>query len=158
MEIKMKLLKWKFVLSIILIAITILNTSCEDDPVVPQEEHLKAIGMVFYTSGIEVARILRGETTDTLTAPVGGLSDHFDIKFIDENEEEIDPPSTETQTLAWEYDDNSIADIMQHEGEEGSFEFHIEGLKVGETNIEFFVMHNDHHDFRSGKIPVRIED
>ncbi len=151
-------LKEKSILFILLIAISIFTTSCEDDPVIPQEEHLKAIGMVFYTSGIEVARVLRGVTTDTLTAPVNGLSDHLNIKFINEEEKEINPPSTETQTLAWEIGDNLIAGIKQHDGEEGSFEFHVKGLKVGETSIEFFVMHNDHHDFRSGKIPVRIEN
>ena len=139
-----------------LLTIFIFATACEDDPVAPQEEHLKAIGMVFYDSGIEVARILRGVTSDTLKAPLGGLSEHYDIKFIDENENEFDPPSTETQTLAWEFDDSAIADIWQHEGEEGSFAFHLQGLLVGETNIEFFVMHNDHNDYRSGKITVKV--
>lgn len=154
----MKLNKFleKIILLFSLITITIFTTSCKDDPITPQEEHLQAIGMVFYTSGIEVARILKGVTSDTLTAPVGGLSDHFDIKFIDANEQEFDPPSTETQTLAWEFGNASIADIWQHEGEEGSFAFHLKGLETGTTNIEFFVMHNDHHDYRSGKIPVKI--
>ena len=146
----------RIVLLFSLLTILAFTTACEDDPVAPQEEHLEAIGMVFYDSGIEVARIIRGVTSDTLKAPLGGLSEHYDIKFIDESENEFDPPSTETQTLAWEFEDVSIADIWQHEGEEGSFAFHLQGLLVGETNIEFFVMHNDHNDYRSGKIPVKV--
>lgn len=132
--------------------------SCkEEDPITPQEEHFEAIGMVFYDSGIEVARILRGVTSDTLVAPEGGLSGHLDIKFINEDEKIIAPPDDEDKKLAWVIDDNTIADIFQHEGEEGSFEFHLEGLKIGNTKIEFFVNHEDHMDYRSGKIPVRIE-
>jgi len=146
----------RIVLLFSLFTIFTFTTACEDDPIAPQEEHLEAIGMVFYDSGIEVARIIRGVTADTLKAPLGGLSEHYEIKFIDENENEFDPPSTEYQTLAWEFEDATIANIWQHEGEEGSFALHLQGLLVGETNIEFFVMHNDHNDYRSGKIPVKV--
>lgn len=151
-------IKKKVILILSLITILLFTASCEEDPIAPQEEHLKAIGMVFYTSGIEVARIIKGVTSDTLTAPTGGLSDHIDIKFIDEEEKEFSPLSTATQTLAWEFENNSIADVWQHEGEEGSFEFHLKGLETGETNVEFFVMHNDHSDYRSGKIPVKVKN
>ena len=147
----------KLLIFLSIFALTIFNTACEDDPVAPQEEHLKAVGMVFYTSGIEVARILRGETTDTLFAPLNNLSDHLDVKFFDEDEKIINPP-TEHQTLSWEIVDPTIVDIWQHDGHEGAFEFHTEGLKIGETEIEFFVMHNDHSDYRSGKIPVRVKE
>ncbi|MDX1702450.1 MAG: hypothetical protein R3250_17610, partial [Melioribacteraceae bacterium] len=69
----------------------------------------------------------------------------------------IDPPEGEEQILAWEFDDPEIAGIWQHEGEEGGFEIHLEGLSEGETHVEFFIMHEGHADYRSGKIPVRIE-
>lgn len=139
-----------------LIFVLILITSCNEEPIAPQEEHIQAKGMVFYSSGIEVARIETGKTNDTLTAPVGGLSDHIEIKFIGEDELEFSPAEDAPQSLAWEIENPSIADIWQHEGEEGAFEFHLEGLLVGETSIEFFAMHNDHSDFRSGNIPVKI--
>lgn len=147
----------KLLLSLSIVILTVFSIGCEDDPVAPQEEHLKAIGMVFYSSGIEVARILRGETTDTLFAPLDSLSDHLDVKFFDENENIVESP-TEHQELNWVFDDPTISDIWQHPGEEGAFEFHLEGLKVGETEIEFFVMHNDHSDYRSGKIPVKVTE
>jgi hypothetical protein len=113
--------------------------------------------MVLYDSGIEVARILRGITTDTLITTEGGMTSHLDVKFIDENEKIINAPDTEHHNLDWEIDDPTIAGIWQHEGEEGSFEIHLEGLKEGETMIEFFVMHEGHADYRSGKFPVRID-
>jgi hypothetical protein len=147
----------KIILLFTLIAIVSFTGACSEDPIAPQEEHVKAIGMVFYSSGIEVARISKGVTEDTLKVPLGGLSDHFDIKLIGEDEKEFDPPSTDSQYLSWEFGDPLVADIWQHEGEEGSFAFHLKGLQSGETSVEFFVMHNDHSDFRSGKIPVKIE-
>jgi len=128
----------------------------KDDPVTPQEEHFEAIGMYFSTSGIKLAQILRGETTDTLVAPLGGLSDHINIQFFDENENIIDPPSDEDKHLDWAIDDESVVEVFQHEGEEGGYEFHLRGLKEGVTNIEFFVVHVDHNDYRSGKIPVKV--
>ena len=147
----------KLAISLSIVILTVFSIGCEDDPVTPQEEHLKAIGMVFYSSGIEVARILRGVTTDTLFAPLDTLSDHMDVKFFDEDENIVDAPTT-AQSLSWEFVDPMIAQVWQHPGEEGAFEFHLKGLKVGETEIEFFVMHNDHSDYRSGKIPVKVKE
>ena len=149
-------IKKKVILILSLVTILLFTTSCEEDPIAPQEEHVEAVGMVFYSSGAEIARTYAGETESKFFVPVGGLSDHIDIKFINEDGDEFTVDEEDTQTLAWEFDDPTIADIWQHEGEEGAFEFHLQGLIVGETNIEFFVMHNDHSDFRSGKIPVKV--
>ena len=146
----------KIAILLSLIFVLLISTSCSEDPIAPQEEHIQAKGMVFYSSGIEVARIETGETNDTLTAPAGGLSDHIEIKFIGEDGLEFSVSEDAPQSLAWEFVNPSIADIWQHEGEEGAFEFHLEGLLVGETSVEFFAMHNDHSDYRSGSIPVKI--
>lgn len=153
----MSILKKRFLVFALLIFTLISFTACDknDDPVTSQEDHFEAIGMMFRTSGIEVASILRGVTTDTLKGPEGAIGDALDITFFDENENEIAPPSN--PALSWEIDDPSIFEIWQHPGEEGGFEFHVKGLKEGESHIEFFIMHEGHSDFRSGKIPVKIE-
>ena len=71
--------------------------------------------MVLYDSGIEVARILRGITNDTLVTTEGGMTSHMDVKFIDENEEIIDAPEADHHELSWEFDSPEIASIWQHE-------------------------------------------
>ena len=141
---------------IIIISISFAGCS-EDDLVTPQEEHFEAIGIVLYTSGIQIASILRGVTSDTLKVELGQDSDHIDVKFYNEDEVIVDPPSDTEKTFAWEIDNESLVTINQHEGEEGGFEFHLEGLAQGITQVEFFIDHEGHHDFRSGKIPVEIE-
>ena len=133
---------------------SIFTISCDDDPISPQSEHFEAIGMYISSSGMEIASILRGETDDTLYAVLGELTDHMDAQFYDEDENIVDPPDDEDSWLSWEIDDENIVEVWQHEGEEGGFEFHLRGLQEGQTNIEFMIMHVDHADFRSGKIPV----
>ena len=140
----------------LLLIILLFISACSEDPIAPQKEHVKAVGMVFYTSGIEIARVFKGVTEDTLTVASGSLSDHIDIKFIAEDGTEFSVDKEAPQTLAWEFGNSSIANIWQHEGEEGSFAFHLRGLQEGNTDVEFFVMHVDHSDFRSGKIPVKV--
>lgn len=143
---------------IVLLIISVIFISCdEDDPVSPEEDHFEAIGTVFYESGIEIARILRGVTEDTLKVSEGARSGHIEVKFIDEDENIVDPPSDEDQKLTWEFDDQTIAGVWQHEGEEGEFEFHLDGLEEGDTHVEFFITHGDHSDYRSGKIPVKVD-
>lgn len=132
-------------------------SGCNEDDPIPAEEHFEAIGVYLHDSGIEIASILRGVTDDTLVAPAGGLSGSLNVQFYNENEEIINPP-TGGQTLGFEVGDTSIAGIFQHPGEEGGFEFHLRGKQAGVTYVELFVLHEGHSDFRSGQIPVRVED
>jgi hypothetical protein len=151
------ILKYFYILLFIGTILFSVNGCSDDDPIVPAENHFEAEGIVFLQSGITVASIFRGVTTDTLIAPEGGRSDHFNVKFYDENQSVIDPPSEADKTLAWEIDNETILAVWQHPGEEGGYEFHLDGLAEGNTNIEFFIMHEGHSDYRSGKIPVRVE-
>jgi hypothetical protein len=150
--------KFRFFALYILLIGLFLYAGCskDDDPVSSQDEHFEAIGVYLSSSGIKVGAILRGETSDTLYAPLGGLSDHIDVQFYDKNENIIDPPSDEDHSLAWAIDDTSMVEVWQHPGEEGGYEFHFRGKKAGTTFIEFFVYHGDHSDFRSGKFPVKV--
>lgn len=134
-----------------------LLVSCSDDPVTPQEDHFEAEGIVFLQSGIRIAEIFRGVTTDTLLAPRGALSAGIDVKFYNSNKEMINPPDPADQSFAWQIDNPAIVEVWQHPGEEGGYEFHLRGLADGNTQIEFFIMHEGHADFRSGKITVVVE-
>jgi hypothetical protein len=149
--------KLKYILY--LVAISLLITACsddDDDPLTPAEDHFEAIGMQFSNSGIVLASILRGVTTDTLEAPLNAISDHYEIMFYNDDEQLIDPPEEDHYSLGWEIADPSKLEVWQHEGEEGGFEFHLRGLDEGITTIEFFIVHEGHNDFRSGQIPVEI--
>lgn len=133
-----------------------LFIACKDDPLDPHKDHFEAEGIVFYQSGIKVAEIFRGITQDTLFATAGQRTTHFEVKFYNPNRQEIDPPTDEHHSFAWEIQDTSIVGVWQHPGEEGGFEFHLDGKIQGITQIEFFIMHEGHPDFRSGKIPVKV--
>ncbi|WP_337872860.1 hypothetical protein [Ignavibacterium sp.] len=144
------------ILPILILSLSIFIFSCKDDPLEPKLDHFEAEGIVFYQSGIKVAEIFRGVTQDTLFAQVGQTSVHFEVKFFDSSKNEMDPPDHTKQPFAWEIQDTSIVGIWQHPGEEGSYEFHLVGKQLGVTNIEFFIMHEGHADFRSGIIPVKV--
>ena len=147
----------KYILILITFFFVPLTSCDEDDPVTPAEEHFEAEGVILKSSGIKIAEIFQGITNDTLRAPANAIGDHMDVKFYNSAKEEIEPPNDENMSLGWEIDDKDILDIWQHEGEEGGFELHLKGLKAGSTNIEFFVLHHDHKDYRSGKFPVNVE-
>ncbi|MBE0643635.1 MAG: hypothetical protein IH600_06110 [Bacteroidetes bacterium] len=148
----------RFVLPVFSLFLLFLVTACgEDDPIIPQEDHFEAIGVVLRTSGIPVAAILRGETADTLRAKVGVLGDHIDVFFYNDDEQIVDPPADPNKTLAWEIGDPTMLTVVQDSAATGKFEFHLRGEKVGATTLELFIMHEGHSDFRSGKIPVAID-
>jgi hypothetical protein len=140
----------------IFMIIGLILVSCKDDPLEPDMDHFEAEGIVFYQSGIKIGEIFRGITQDTLFARVEETSVHIEVKFFDTNKNELDPPHHTKQPFSWEIQDTTIVGIWQHPGEEGSYEFHLVGKQTGITNIEFFIMHEAHADFRSGKIPVKV--
>ena len=151
----------KYVQPFLVVAfISVFFFSCkeEDSPLPPQEDHFKAEGIVFMESGIIIADIFRGVTNDTLFAPKGGMTTGIDVKFYDGNKNVINPPDKSKQKLSWEFVNNTLASVWQHPGDEGGYEFHLKGLAVGTTQMEFFVMHEGHADFRSGKITVVVRD
>ncbi len=133
----------------------------KNDPTAPQQDHFEAEGIVLVDSGVRFFYMFRGQIdtsegkVDTLVIPVG-LSPHWEIKFLDENEQEIDPPDDANKSFGWVIADPSIVEIYRHDGQE--WEFHLNGLKVGETTIEFRVMHNDHYDFHTPTIPVSVRN
>lgn len=143
---------------IIFIISTLSLMSCKEDPLTAEEDHFEAIGMaIFDASGKMVVKILRGVTADTLKGEVNKRSDHFDVKFFDGSEKLIDPPDSEESKFKWAIDNPSLLSLYQHPGEEGGFEFHIDGKNSGNTHIEFFIEHEGHNDYRTGKIPVQIK-
>jgi len=148
-------------ISLFLLLITsfaFLSCGKKEDPLSSPEDHFQAIGLaVLDASGKIIVKILRGETSDTLYAAVNYRSDAFFVEFYDRNEKLIEPPKSKNQILTWKIDNESIVKVYQHEGEEGGYEFHLDGLRVGTTLIEFFLEHDGHNDFRSGKIPVVVK-
>ncbi len=143
-------------LPILLLVFTIISCS-KDEPLAPEEEHFEAEGMVFYESGIKIVEIFRGVTRDTFFVPLNQMTSGIEIKFLNPEKKEIDPPDYKKKPLGWSISDTSIVSVWQHKGEEGNYEFHLFGKKPGITLIEFFVLHEGHPDFRSGKIPVKVQ-
>ncbi|MBX3007876.1 MAG: hypothetical protein KF816_07595 [Melioribacteraceae bacterium] len=147
-------------LAVFIISLVVLQfNGCQkdDNPLAPEEDHFEAIGMLIYdASGKQVVKILRGVTTDTLHAESGKISDHFTVKFYNDEEKIVSPPESEHLKFNGKIDNETIAKFWQHPGEEGEFEFHIDGKIKGKTLIEFFIEHEGHADYRTGKIPLQI--
>lgn len=144
-------------LSILVLLFSVLFSACgEDDPVTPQDNHFEAIGVALYRGDVLHASILRGETNDTLRAAVGVTGEDYDVRFYNEDEHIVEAHDDEV-TFSWEIGDTSVVEVVQESGKEGKFEFRLRGLKAGSTVIEFFILHEGHSDFRSGKMPLVVE-
>ncbi len=140
---------------ILLFAIWIAGCKKEDNVVAPQEDHFKAEGVYLSTSGIPVASIFRGESTDTIKVPLNNSTDHMDVKFFDPSRNVINSPAEAEKKLSWSIGDTSMVEIWRHDGEE--YEIHFRGKKAGMTTVEFFITHEGHNDFRSGNLKVLVQ-
>ena len=134
-------------------------------PVYVVEEHsshFNAEGLVIIESGVRFFRYYQGEIdsgegrASELTAPIG-LTPHWRIMFLDEHGDEKDPPDDPEFTFGWTIANPDVLEVVQDEGDEGTFEFHLRGLQEGETTIVFEVWHEGHVDYRTRPIPVHVE-
>lgn len=142
---------------ILLSLITLTGCKSEDNIVNPQEEHFEAEGVVLQSSGIKIASIFRGVTTDTIKVPVGEYPDHIDVKFYNANQAVINPPSDPDKKLAYSIADTTVVTLWQHADEAGGYEIHLRGKKPGITTMELFIKHGEHSDFRSGNFTIRVD-
>ena len=149
----------KNLLYILLAAILVFSVSCsEDNPSEPHEEHFEASGLVLIKSGDRFFRVFNGEiTSDTkvLEVPFEDLTDHYEVMFLDENGDDLAPPTDEDFALVIIAEDPTITEMFQDEP--GEWEFHLRGLAKGTTNIEIKVKHIDHFGFTTPKIPVEVK-
>lgn len=156
----------RYIVLIIFIPLITFFIGCKEDsnPTTPQTPHFEAEGLVIQDVTKKVifavyqGKVLREFNgimlMDTLIAPLNALSDHYDVKFLNDKKEIIAAPSDKDHTFGFSIDDKSILDIYQHT--QGEFAFHLKGLKIGKTTVEFMINHLGHADFKTPKIPVKV--
>ncbi len=139
----------------VLLAILLLSCSKETNPTEPDMDHFKAYGLILESSGQRILTYFNLKSKDTLYVPIG-LTPHYEVKFLDKDSVIIEPPKDKDKKFGWVIADTSMLEVYRHGDDE--WEFHLKGKKVGATLIEFQVLHNDHPDFKTIKIPVIIRD
>lgn len=146
----------KYMFLVVVIAALVFNGCSESNPVDHDDDHARGVGIKITQSGATVVSYKYDEpVVGALTAKVGELSPAYDFQLIDEDGDAY-TPSTDHHELRWEIANTSIAELWQHEGEEGGFEFHVRGLAAGSTTVVFKVYHEGHADFVSKAVPINI--
>lgn len=140
----------------IIIALNLAGCDEDSNPVKDPSPHFEAVGIILLESGVEIFRYFKGNISDTLKSPIG-LTPHWKIKFLDDNQNTLEAPSDADKSFGWDIQDSSVLGVWQHPGEEGSFELHLRGKKSGLTHIKFQVLHNGHVDFTTQYIPVLVQ-
>ncbi|NTW50492.1 MAG: hypothetical protein HGB19_12340 [Chlorobiales bacterium] len=153
-------------LSVLILAFSMFSTfGCsDDDPVSTNGQHFDAAGVYITSSGVPVWDYFGPDYTagdasaykDTISIMVGD-NGHWKVQFYDNQKHIINAPSDANKFLAFEFEDTTVAQAWWHPGEEGTFDFHMKGLKDGLTKVKIKVMHVDHPDFTTLWIPVVVK-
>jgi len=136
----------------------------EENPVTPPSEHFEPEGWVIRDAtqkpilvvfqGIILKNFKGVEIKDTLYAPLNALSPHYSIRFLDANQNLMNPPSGNDHRLGWKIVDTSYLAVIQDSPTDWAF--HLKGKKEGMTKLELQVMHGSHSDVITPPIPVVI--
>ncbi|MGQ9820094.1 MAG: hypothetical protein ACUVQ1_09275 [Candidatus Kapaibacteriales bacterium] len=143
-------------LFILISILTIITSACSEKSTTEHSDHTEAIGMILYYNTSPFFKVVKGNIdTNVSKELVFKLNTSYllEVKFIDEDGEEI-TPTEEGKSLSWTLDDSNLVDIKVVPTEK--WKFSIMGLKIGTTNIQFFLNHYDHPDFRTPLLPLRV--
>lgn len=153
--------------SIFLIVLTLIFISgCkkEANPVTPPSDHFEPEGWVIRDATLKPILVVfqgkiltnfKGDVVkDTLYAPLNALSPHYSIRFLDANQNLMNPPSGNDHRLGWKIVDTTYLTVIQDSPTDWAF--HLKGKKVGITKLELQVRHGSHSDVITPPIPVVI--
>ena len=151
----MSKLRYSYTL-IIAIAILFL-TACEDNPAShdDHDHHFEAIGLYIINSGDTIVTYKDGNVQGSIEVKVEDMTALLSVKFLAEDGD-VGIPEGEEYGFDWEVENSDIAEIHTHDEEMEEYKFHVEGHEVGQTNIKIIINHNDHKDFESKPIPVKV--
>ena len=153
---KINLRLFGFILAVF--SLSFLISCTEDDPTEPHDEHFHAEGIVLYLKGLQEIKIFQNEfisANKKIELLNGEITDLYDVKFLDEDGNEFDPPDDEDFSLDWEVSNTDIIAIEQLRP--GDWSFRIDAKKTGSTDFKLMVKHIDHNGFISPQIPVEVE-
>ena len=131
--------------------------ACGDDPT-GLDEHAEPHGVELVLNGVTIASYEAGTGwTGELEVEAGEETAHIDVRFVDEDGDEIQ--LDEDTYLEVEIEDEAIAEFEQDTP--GEFGGHLHGVEVGETDAIFRLMHgavgSGHADFVTTSVHVHVE-
>jgi hypothetical protein len=145
-----------FNLITVLTALVILGAACsEDNPTPLNEDHFEAVGLKLRQNGVDIVTVANGQVSGEIEAIEGLTTTLISVRFIDEDGDEGIPQGDEFG-LNLNINDESIATIVQHAGEDWSF--HVKGEAHGEASLTVSLLHGDHADFESPPIPIHVAE
>ena len=162
----MSLSKYFYVVFSFITLFAILFVGCKEDDHIhdPHHDHFEPEGWVIRDDtqkpllvvfqGVILNNFKGAILSDTLYAAVDSLSPHYSVKFLDGNQNIINPPSSDEHSLGYVITDTNILEIHMHSPKE--WEFHLKGKKTGKTMLELQVRHGSHADVKTPKIPVVV--
>ncbi len=155
-------------LSALFIAFAIFFTSCDEDNPVKQGEHIEAAGIILYNGSEIFMRIFEAQFDQAYNTSfelkAGETTDEFEIVFLDEDGHEIELEHHDHTMIEVEEEEHSFGFLISDESilelipdPEDEWGFSLMGKVTGSTDIELRLMHGDHPDFKTPKIPVVVE-
>lgn len=151
---------------LILLFQSIFITGCSDEttPVTPPEEHFEPEGWIVRDATLKPVLVVfqgviqntwNGAAVDTFfRAPYNALSDHYSVKFLNAKKEIINQPSGTGYSLGVVITDTSVAGFVKDSP--ADWAFHLKGKKLSNTTLELQVVHGNHADVKTPKIPVTV--
>lgn len=155
----------KYFLFVFITSIFLFN-GCSDEttPVTPPEEHFEPEGWMIRDETLkpvlvvfqgEIQKTWNGTAVDTVfKAPFNALSDHYSVKFLNANREIVNQPSGSAYSLGVVITDTSVAGYVKDTPTDWAF--HLTGKKYGTTTVELQLIHGNHADVKTPKIPVIV--
>ncbi|MCB0295307.1 MAG: hypothetical protein KDG51_08710 [Calditrichaeota bacterium] len=106
-------------------------------------------------NGVDIVTYENGTVSGEIEVEEGLSTTLISVRFIDEDGVEGVPEGDE-YSLSLNIEDDNIASIVQHAGEDWAF--HVKGESHGHTDLTISILHGDHADFESAPIEIHVAE
>ena len=148
-----------------LFSLLLLNGCSEEtNPINSPVEHFEPEGWLVRDAALQpVLVVFQGAilknwkgtpVPDTLFAPLNALSEHYSVKFLDADQNIINPPGDASHSLTMKITDTSVAGYKKDAPTD--YAFHLSGKKIGKTTVELQIQHSGHVDVKTPLIPLVV--
>lgn len=150
---------YKFKIYLLALTLIISLNACSDDPIIDDDhDHYEANGVHVYKDGILFMKILNTvinpEWASEINVALNSEKSTYNIVFLDEDGKELPLPDDEHLNLGFLITNPQIAEIEIIDAK--NFKFKFKPLIEGTTEVEIRLLHNDHPDFKTPKIPLKV--
>lgn len=147
-------MRTKATLVVISILVSLSLVACRHHEHEHDKDHKEAEGIILISNTQDtIMHVFQGQGIDTISLDSNQILT-MQVWFLDAEGHAFQPEEAK-YSLGWTIDEPAVVELLTVENQK--WEFNLQALTQGNTNLRLHILHGTHEDFSSPPLPVIIQ-